>query len=293
VSAVAELLRLTSEPDTLARLGDGLAITGRVALEEDPRWDAPTLAREANLLTKDGWLELEGATDDASALREAIDRLAGEKLPPLFVYAYDETWRIAARLARGLGEALGVAYDLVADAWAFRVAPGPDNAGWAPHRGSYELAANRRAPDLVNAWVALTDATPDNACMYVVPLDDDPAYPGDLQRHEVPIGVARAVPAKTGTALVWNANVLHWGGRSSRRAREPRVNVTFTFRRRGASGAHPLIDLDAFDLRKRLDVIADQVLVYGNLDRTLSPEIREWAKLTRGFTDAIAARKEG
>lgn len=252
---------------------------------------APELASElppsiAEAIAREGWCACPSVLyeQERSAITECIDALARESLPPLFVYAYSATWRIGARVARALSGALGAPYDLIEDAWAFRVPVGPAHAGWVAHRGSYDLARDRRAPDSLNVWIAITEATVDNSCMYVVPLDRDPGYPDDLRSHAgVSEGIALPVPA--GTALVWNANVLHWGGPSTERAEAPRTSITFTLRR---DAPPPRIG----DHAQRLDVIADQILTYGHLERTLSPRLRRWAELRVGMRNLLRGRAD-
>jgi len=278
-----------ADPEHMRAYGAGaLTITSGIASPSE----ATVPPSEPRRLAREGWMELEGAVPaaTAAAIARAVERLRSDALHPLFVYAFDETWAIGRQLARALETSLGAPYDVVPDIWSFFVPADPTASGWPPHRGSYELAARDR-PELLNAWIALTDATPDNSCMYVVPLNADRAYPSDLASTDAARSAGRALPASAGTALVWNANVLHWGGPSTARALAPRVSVTFTLQRRG--GALPPLDLARFDLAQRLDVIAEQVEVYAHLDRTVTPELREWAALMRGFSRVRAPRKEG
>ena len=253
---------------------------------EDPASYAPTRARaradvtwDTALLEREGWSAIPGAVEDAAALAADVTRIVSLGLPAVFVYACEGVWEIGTRIADGASAALGARYELIADAWAIHVEPG--SAGWPAHRGSYELS-ERAHPDSINVWLALTDVGERDACMHVVPLDRDPAYPNDLRSHDA--RDARALPVAAGTALVWNANVLHWGGPNEGRTR---MSVTYTLRRGGEA-----LQLERLDLRARLDLIAEQVLVYGDLDRSITQEIREWAQLTCGMTAVAMSRKE-
>jgi len=248
---------------------------------------AQALASAAASLSASGWLALEDAVASAEArtLAAAVDALVETGVPPLFVYAYDAPWSLGAALARDVTEITGTSYELLADAWAFRIAVGPEHRGWRAHRGSYARFSDRRAPDLVNAWVALTDADVDNGCMHVVELDDDAGYrSSELARLDdaATLARAKALPARAGTALAWNANVLHWGGSSSERARAPRTSITFTLRRadRPEASTTPTVDLARLDFRARLDLVADQILAYGDLERGFPAVARRWASLT-------------
>lgn len=268
--ALADFMRRIEDPSTFAR--ERRVLSGRATA-----WDVSRLERE-------GWATVPDALsrDDASSLADDVARLVAEGLPAVFVYAYEDVWAIGARLADGASAALGAPYELIADAWAFHVAPG--SAGWAAHRGSYELS-DRAKPESINVWLALTDVREEDACMHVVPLDRDPGYPHDLKSAEKRASVA--LPVSRGTALAWNANVLHWGGANAGRTR---ASITYTLRRGGAA-----LHLEQLDLRSRLDLIADQVLVYGDLDQAITPEIREWAALTSArerMKAALRSRKE-
>src|SRR5439155_13793257 len=108
--------------------------------------------------------------------------------------------------------------------------------------------------------------------------------PDALERIDATGLRARQAPLDAGGALVWNANVLHWGGPSTDRARHPRTSITFTFRRSDVAADVPPALHGRPDLDARLDLVADQVEVYAHLDRTVTPELREWAAIRRGFS---------
>lgn len=279
-AALSALMTRLDDAAYFARLGSGLE--AKVGTDE-----VSLPVSGGSSLERDGWLAVVGFSrpDELAAIDSAIDALAREGLPPLFVYAYPALWSIGDRVAQAMSRALDAEYGVMDDAWAFRVPVGPGHAGWAAHRGVYELAKDRRAPDVLNVWIAVTDATVDNSCMFVVPLDRDPGYPNDLRSHAgTTEGIA--IPALAGTALVWNANVLHWGGPSTERAKAPRTSITFTLRR---DAPPPQVG----DHVARLDVIADQILTYGQLEPTLAPRLRRWAELRIGMRNLVRARGDG
>jgi hypothetical protein len=267
IEDAAELGRLVG----VARIMEGSAV---------PACDGAALART-------GWTELPLLLSDgeARALADAATRIVAGGLPAVLVYACAETWRVGARVAEAMSASLGAPYELLADAWAFHVAPGA--SGWSPHRGSYDLG-DREAPELLNAWIALTDVPIESSCMHVVPLDRDVHYPTDLRTHDT--RASQPLPVRAGAALVWNANVLHWGGASATHAPGPRMSITFTLRRLGAARAGRAIEAERLDHRARLDIVADQVLLYGELERSLPAEFHEWARLTHAL--AGRSRKE-
>jgi hypothetical protein len=287
--ALAELMSKIEERAFFERIGSrcGLHLASRDLPSPRAELDDATLAREGELLATEGFMHLARVAVEPRRLAGAIEELASAGVPPLFAYVFDEPWSLGAAVADAASRATSSRYELLADAWAFLVPPSAGSAGWPPHRGSYELG-DRRSPDLLNVWVALTDATPDNACMYIVPLDADPSYPSDLRSLDAPLAAARALPATAGDALVWNANALHWGGRASARARSPRISVTFTLRRQGSPAAKGTraVTLASLDHRARLDLLAAQIVAYGALDRSLGPEVHAWANLMKNLTNS-------
>jgi hypothetical protein len=209
-----------------------------------------------------------------SEMRAAIEALHREGIPPIFAYVYDAFWEPLAALHPLALRELGP-YDVLADAWVFRVEPG--KRGWRAHRGWAEYEGERT---ILNVWIALTDTTASTSCMHIVPLDRDPSYPSDLDRLDVPAGSVVALEAAAGTALVWDANALHWGGEMSPTAETPRMSLTFTLKKTSRRSRDDLpLDLGALDFRARLDLIAGEILKYASMEK-VAPAIEEWAKLT-------------
>ncbi len=250
---------------------------------------APSSAGEE--VTRDGWTAIDAfvSADEARALVASIEGLAAKGVPPLFVYAFDATWALGVRAAELFSRALGAAYGVLPDAWAFVVPPGPEHAGWAPHRGSYELARDRSAPDSINVWVALSDVTLDHSCMFVVPFADDPAYPDDLASHAASASGGKALPARAGTALAWNANLLHWGGPSSARATTPRISITFTLVKDATRDPAQLVSAPH---AKKLDVLAQQILVYAKSEKSFPDLWKRWATTRSTMAGLAKSLKE-
>ena len=98
-------------------------------------------------------------------------------------------------------------------------------------------------PKYATAWVALTDASPDNSCLYFIPRDADPGYTagddcaavaalgGDALRACLPTAEAmqriRAVPAAAGSAVLFSHRTFHWGSAGRRGCTAPRVAMSF------------------------------------------------------------------
>ncbi|HKA90439.1 MAG TPA: phytanoyl-CoA dioxygenase family protein [Haliangiales bacterium] len=270
-----------------------------VGADDVPPWRARGLDGDGaidllGLLRVEGHLNLPDvfAADDVARLRRLVADVAGRGLPAAFAFVYDEPWRAFAALAPLLAAALGDGYRAIPDFWAWHVAAADDEAGWRPHRDRSDAVAVDAdgSPRALTAWVALTDATPLNGCIYLVPAHVDAGVrtigPGrDVLRRPQD---ARAQPAPAGSLLVWNHGVLHWGGRSSRRAAAPRVSAALQFQRGDiAPFARPLFDPHrppAWPLRMWL--LARVVLGYAHMT-PLDPAV---AALVRGLSARHYAR---
>ena len=127
-------------------------------------------------------------------------------------------------------------------------------------------------------WLALSDATPLNGCIHVLPLHHDDrfamrAFGGQGSTMVFEPQSIRALPAPAGALMAWNQNLLHWGGRASRRASGPRCSAAFEYQRVDVPLLRPppmYPDLRP-DFRERLGLIAMQVLQYKHM-YPLSPD---------------------
>ena len=298
-ASVEQLLRLLGSPAAMRAIGPDLSVGEGVSR---PGADAglppvPTVPRdpgERSWLVQDGFGMLRdvGGGPTCSALVRAVENLGHRGLPASFVYAFDETWAIGDRTCQRISTLMEREYVLVEDVWAWSIAPGTGR-GWPAHRGIAHERLDREAPEVINVWVALTDVTPERACMHAIPLDDDPSYPHTLEVTTAPLTAVRALPATAGDALFWNANVLHWGGRCAARSPGPRVSCSFTLCRADAASRFPeltlLAPLATFDLPARMDAVARMVLLYGDEDRgDVRGVVREWATLTRALVSRFA-----
>ena len=87
-------------------------------------------------------------------------------------------------------------------------------------------------PQYTTFWLALTDATPINSCISVLPAPFDDEY-HDTEAADGEAAVvsveqmqdARGLAAKQGELLCWGGRTLHWGGRASARSETPRISI--------------------------------------------------------------------
>jgi hypothetical protein len=115
-----------------------------------------------------------GGGGSLTSLARGVEGLLRAGWPASFVLVYDEAWALIAALGALVEAATGNRPNL--DALAWYVDPKKGDAGFSPHRDRQPpgdtAAATFRAdgsPMYATAWLALTDATPDNSCLYVVP----------------------------------------------------------------------------------------------------------------------------
>lgn len=290
--SLEELVHLTGSAAALQALAPDLRVEG--APTPEPLASEPDRDEHGALeaLGRDGIATLATAVAPATqrALHAAIEQLAARDLPATFVYLFDDAWRLAEDLRARVSRAFGREYRLVEDVWAWRIAPG-EGRGWTAHRGIAHERLDRAAPEILNLWVALSDVEANRACMHAIPLGDDPAYPGALDAIDAPPGAVRVLPLAAGDALVWNANVLHWGGVCAPDATGPRLSCSFTLCRADAAARfgdlvmlRPLAELD---LGRRALAVARMVELYGGVGRAdVRDAVRAWAALTR----ALASR---
>ena len=202
-------------------------------------------------------------------LAEAVETCKRLDIPPAFIFLFDETWECFYSLHPMLKAFLGENYKILPDFWTWRLDPKNADAGWRPHRDKGRNALNANSdPVSLTVWVPLTEATPQNGCMYMLPANRDPVY-GTAQEAmwQVDIARIRALPAKPGEFLCWNQAVLHWGGESSRFAKTPRMSMALEFQSgERAPFNNPLIEPFAnlnFDTRLRL--VGKQILQYKHM----------------------------
>lgn len=236
-----------------------------------PHWQADDAFRTSlsRRLVHHGYFQMPGALSEAQAaeLAAGIVTLRDAGWMPVFCFVYDAYWQAFWQVRQALALSLGDAYRMLPSMWAWYIEPSDGAGGWRPHRdrGRETLRADL-TPTATTVWIPLTDALPDNGCMHVVPAHIDPNYEDNASTrawmHDI-----RALPAPAGTALSWNHNLLHWGGRSSDFAPHPRISVSIEFQ----SGDVPAWDAPLLDplrlpsFEQRLALICKGLLQYRHM----------------------------
>ena len=129
-------------------------------------------------------------------------------------------------------------------------------------------------------WVALSDSTPLNGCMYIIPACFDEHYYVTNGAHEeegeqdndFDIQNVRAVPVSATTPIFWSGRLLHFGGRASRRVplADKRISISFGYsteafepsRIRVAASSTATSSSSVPSFRDRVQAIAVQLWTY-------------------------------
>jgi len=130
----------------------------------------------------------------------------------------------------------------------------------------------------------LTDATPENSCLYVIPKGVDPGYDGegdvddvDPLRRVLDGGKGsyqniRAVPRQAGEGVVFTHRIIHWGSRGGgdeecceeeEDEREPRIAISFVVS--DGEFEAPYLSLTEGEIPSfevRLLLVCSQLLIY-------------------------------
>ena len=191
-------------------------------------------------LKLDGYFQTEPLIpeEDLSSLEECIRNVTKRGQKSSYALLFDEFYAVISKLKHVLTPILGDDYQLVLDEpEAYYVSPEDSREGTLPHRDSLRPRESLKAdglPSLLNTWVAITDATHLNSCIYVVLGRYDPGFPlwnkkksrNNAAGTNFDLRNIRALPMKAGSVLGWTPHLLHWGGRCSQFASGPRMSMS-------------------------------------------------------------------
>ncbi len=261
-------------PEFWERLNPNLTISDNPFREDRPQYpyDKNKVQEHVRQVIKEGYLQTEPVIDDelTSKLAGAVKRIYRLGLPAPFCFVYDEFWQLLDRLSNILTPVLGENYQFIPDFWAWHVPKNDTAAGWSPHRDhQYKRHTLREdgKPLVLTLWIPLTDVSPLNACMYVLPLHLDPNYPDNIDNQTVApehLQSIRALPVKAGSILAWNTYIIHWGSRSSEWASGPRISIGIYYQ---SGDVSPFEDITMrfpcpVPFEFRLGVIGRSILMY-------------------------------
>ena len=178
------------------------------------------------------------------AMRVGVKRLQRRGWPATLLLAYDEVWALAHQLSHLMAAVSGGCVNSL-DMLAWSVTPALGQSGFAPHRDRQPADVGRSFREdgtarYTTAWIALSEATPENSCLYLVPRQHDPGYDeGDDQspdaedplirvlRSDAAVQAMRACPLRPGGAVFFTHRAMHWGSKGQLQCTTPRVSVSF------------------------------------------------------------------
>jgi hypothetical protein len=252
-----------------------------------PAFDLGDVQALMRTLRFEGYVNAPGVVppDVYAPLRECVECMHERRIPLPFAFVYDEFWQAFQGVSTFIEAALGPGYKALPDFWVWCVPASEGGLGWGPHRDRVTPTLDRdNSPHSLTVWLPLSDATPLNGCIYVLPAHLDPRFKrrvwdGEGNTSVDKIQDIRALPASAGSLLAWNQGLLHWGGRASRQATGPRVSMAFEFQRKDKPPFNtPLLDPRVIPpFRQRLGLIGKQVLQYDHM-YPLTPENAALAK---------------
>lgn len=204
---------------------------------------------EADHICKYGFTRLDNVVpvDRLKRLTGLIMRLKFSGHTATDALLYDEVYSIFGGLGQALATILGPEILFLPDEFDCHfVSPGDEERGARPHRDSLvtdgPLFTDDGLPTVVNIWLALTDATADNGCIHAIPALRDHAFSDpsrDGEKRSFGFQDVQALPIPAGSMLCWSPRLIHWGGRSSLRAKTPRISIACYYQNASIPPLHP------------------------------------------------------
>lgn len=271
---------MTPNLDALLDLDYWCSLNPELTISESPKFTATLdfpqsqLDRISERIHHDGYIH-EGpilAPNEYQTIRDGIKKLVEQGWPVAFIYIYDEVWDLFHKLDPFLKHFLGDHYGLLPHFWAWHVTTDDqgDTSGWPAHVDyPGECAFFDDFLVSLSLWIPLTDATPENGCMNIVPLSRHKTYdPPIKEPTDILLQDVRCLPAQAGSLLGWRQDLWHWSGRSSKYAKEPRISLSLEFQNTAFDPlCPPLFQLDCPPSpNERIQLICGQFAKYDHME---------------------------
>jgi hypothetical protein len=304
-------IALRAGEDVAERLHIGGASTKSLSGARCHRLDASTSSTHAKRMETLGFTvvddarnahsssSLKGVEETRNALAKCCVALRDAGLDPTWVFMYDEAWEYLND-ARNVFEddilnGLRCNYDVLA--WIVDPIVDAETTAFCPHRdrqpddapGSFRSDGTAKYSTI---WMPLTDATPENSCLYCIPRPYDPGYfEGDCDDVDVdPMRVAldgkaayqriRAMPCRAGGAVAFTHRLIHWGSVGEGKEGAPRINLSCGFADDDYEPPYLAHQPDVPTVEERAGLIAAQLISYHERFR---PGARELAVMKKLF----------
>jgi hypothetical protein len=232
-----------------------------------------------NNIMQDGYTLLPGNSSDNPLIASLADGITelhkSHSLPATFILLFDEAWYLASStIAHAISQSNHPVNQFNFDMLAWYIDPSEGTSGFSPHRDRQppnHLVKDSFHSDgqakYVTLWMALSHATPENSCLYVIPKDCDPGYlngddleqdlgrddnngnDDDIDNHiddhiennvqqQDPLSRClsskesyqniRALPRKPGESIAFTHRILHWGSKGHKNCtNSPRIAISF------------------------------------------------------------------
>jgi len=218
--------------------------------------------------------------DQISKLRNGIEHLQQKlRLPASFILLFDITWKVAAKSKQMLADSTLESNRFQFDILAWFI----ENDGFSPHRDRQPEGDTTPASfdgedaKFVTNWIAITEANPQNSCLYMIPKSQDPGYfAGDTEDAD-PLRVAlpskesyqhiRAMPRQAGQSVMFTHRVIHWGSKRAPNTDLP-CRIALSFVCSDPTYEKPYVEPNYFEngqtppFRIRLLLVCAQMLIY-------------------------------
>ena len=165
-----------------------------------------------------------------ASMRRAVESVRAAGMPAIFAFVYDIFYQGLSHFDPAFRAVLGEKYRLVPNFGVYYIEPTDQGKGFAPHRDAEytDTIDSQGNPTVITVWITITEASPLNSCLYVVPKYRDPQYNESIHDLSVTADAfawedVRALPTQAGVMSCWSQYLFHWGSRASRRAKEPRI----------------------------------------------------------------------
>lgn len=216
------------------RLAPELTISDNMSQNLIVRSEAQKDADRMRLINE-GYLHLQqpGFTAPLDKISEAMERIVQAGMPAAFIGVYDEVWSIAAQMQAMISGLLGGDCALMPEFWACHAGNGDAGATACRKRPGASLYRDK-SPKVLSVWVPITDATPDNGCVYLVPADQDQNYGrAEPERADARLHGIKAVPARAGDVVISTGETYQWRARTGRYNQDgPLMSLNWEFQNR-------------------------------------------------------------
>ncbi|WP_169567742.1 phytanoyl-CoA dioxygenase family protein [Sneathiella limimaris] len=254
-----------------------LTIEGDVTPDHYCQWDGWELEEISTGFHKDGYLNLSSVLPSSlcEQLSDAMEILANNNIPAVYIYIYDQPWQLFESLRQLISHFLGEDYALLPNFWAWNLSAAGE-AGWSPHRDCdaetvFDIGGDTLLMSL-SLWVPLTEVDERNGCMFVIPRSEENNIQKlmELDRENL-LPFAKPLPAKAGSVLGWPQDLYHFGGEYRDGAKTPRRSLSFEFQNTSFDPlAKPLLSTRQMpDFETRLRLMSEQFEKYRHIDPTV------------------------